>query len=47
MGKNGVNILLPDGGPRLHLWRAPHRNDDMYADRAWTNAGIKELSLDS
>lgn len=44
MGKNGVNILLPDGGPRLHLWRAPHRNDDMYADRAWTNAGIKELT---
>ena len=44
MGKNGVNILLPDGGPRLHLWRAPHRNDDMYADRAWTNEGIKELT---
>ena len=44
MGKNGVNILLPDGGPRLHLWRAPHRNDDMYADRVWTNAGIKELT---
>jgi len=43
MGKNGVNMLLKDGGPRLHLWRAPHRNDDMWADRGWVSAGLREL----
>jgi beta-galactosidase len=40
---NGVNILKPGGGPKLHLWRAAHRNDDMYADRGWNNNGLKEL----
>ncbi len=43
LGHNGLNILKPDGGPRLHLWRAAHKNDDMYADRGWTNNGLKEL----
>jgi beta-galactosidase len=41
--RNGMNILKADGGPKLHLWRAPHRNDDMYADRGWVSNGIKEL----
>ena len=41
--QNGLNILKADGGPRLHLWRAAHKNDDMYADRGWTNNGLKEL----
>ncbi len=41
--RNGLNILKAGGGPRLHLWRAAHRNDDMYADRGWNNNGIKEL----
>jgi beta-galactosidase len=41
--KNGSNILLIDGGPRLHLWRAPHRNDDMWADRNWVTSGLREL----
>jgi beta-galactosidase len=41
--KNGVNILNKDGGPRLHLWRAPHRNDDMWADRSWVTSGLREL----
>jgi beta-galactosidase len=41
--KNGNNILLKDGGPRLHLWRAPHRNDDMWADRSWVTSGLREL----
>jgi beta-galactosidase len=40
---NGLNILKSGGGPKLHLWRAPHRNDDMWADRGWVNAGLKEL----
>jgi len=41
--KNGINMLLKDGGPRLHLWRAPHRNDDMWTDRGWTSSGLREL----
>ena len=41
--RNGINVLKEDGGPRLHLWRAPHRNDDMWADRGWVNSGLKEL----
>ncbi len=41
--RNGLNILKAGGGPRLHLWRAPHRNDDMYADRGWNSNGIKDL----
>jgi beta-galactosidase len=41
--KNGINILQKDGGPRLHLWRAPHRNDDMWADRSWVTTGLREL----
>jgi len=41
--KNGVNMLLKDGGPRLHLWRAPHRNDDMWADRSWVTSGLREM----
>ncbi|MFZ0280008.1 MAG: glycoside hydrolase family 2 TIM barrel-domain containing protein [Bacteroidales bacterium] len=42
--RDGVNILKNGGGPKLHLWRAPHRNDDMWADRGWVNAGLKELT---
>ncbi len=41
--KNGINMLLKDGGPRLHLWRAPHKNDDMWADRSWVTSGLREL----
>jgi beta-galactosidase len=41
--KKGVNILMKNGGPRLHLWRAPHRNDDMWADRSWVSSGLREL----
>ena len=28
----------------LHLWRAPHRNDDMWADDSWNKYGLKKLS---
>ena len=41
--KNGINMLLKQGGPRLHLWRAPHRNDDMWADKGWVTSGLREL----
>jgi len=39
----GRNMLLKDGGPRLHLWRAPHRNDDMWADKGWVTSGLRDL----
>ena len=42
--KNGAQDLLTNqGGPRLHLWRAPHKNDDMWAYRDWTKNGLNEL----
>jgi beta-galactosidase len=43
IGKNGENFLMKDGGPRLHLWRASHRNDDLWADRNWGISGIRNL----
>ena len=41
-----VDILLQNGGPRLHLWRAPHRNDDMWANEGWEKAGLKNIRWD-
>ncbi len=40
---NGENILQSNGGPILHLWRAPHQVDDIYADKEWEKAGLKEM----
>jgi beta-galactosidase len=40
-----VNLLTAGGGPRLHLWRAPHRNDDMWAYRDWQNSGLENLAF--
>lgn len=42
--KNGENVLEDNGGPMLHLWRAPHRNDDMWANEGWEKNGIKKLT---
>ena len=41
--KGNQDLLTGEGGPRLHLWRAPHKNDDMWADRDWVKNGLKEL----
>jgi len=41
--KGNQDLLTVAGGPRLHIWRAPHRNDDMWADREWVKNGLKEL----
>jgi beta-galactosidase len=43
IAKNGENMLLKNGGPRLHLWRAPHKNDDMWADRTWVSSGLRNI----
>ena len=41
--KTGVNLLTADGAPKLHLWRAPHRNDDMWAYQQWERFGLNDL----
>ena len=38
-----TNLLKANGGPRLHLWRAPHRTDDMWAARDWDKNGLRDL----
>jgi beta-galactosidase len=43
MMKNGINILTNEGTPKLHLWRAAHRNDDMWAYRLWERFGVNDL----
>jgi beta-galactosidase len=41
---NGNSLLTNKGGPMLHLWRAPHRNDDIWADEGWERNGLKALN---
>jgi beta-galactosidase len=43
LNRDGVNLLMADGGPRLHLWRAPHQTDDMWAYNDWSKYGITDL----
>jgi beta-galactosidase len=42
--KDGENILRDSGGPMLHLWRAPHQKDDMWAYEDWVKKGLREIS---
>ena len=41
--KNGTNLLTADGSPKLHLWRAAHRNDDNWAYSQWEKFGVNTL----
>lgn len=41
--QNGTNVLTGDGGPKLHLWRASHRNDDDWAYNMWQKFGVNAL----
>ncbi len=43
METNGKDILQKNGGPMLHLWRAPHQKDDMWAYEGWEKYGLKHL----
>jgi beta-galactosidase len=47
LARDGVNLLAPGGGPKLHLWRAPHRNDDMWAYNDWHNSGLDDLKRET
>lgn len=40
---NGNEVLANGGSPRLNLWRAPHRNDDMWANEGWEKNGLRNL----
>lgn len=42
--ENGHNLLTDNGGPRLHLWRAPHQIDDMWAYEDWEKKGVTRLN---
>jgi beta-galactosidase len=41
--KRGEEVLRNGGGPMLHLWRAPHQKDDMWAYRGWEEFGLQSL----
>jgi beta-galactosidase len=41
--KNGTNLLIADGSPKLHLWRAAHKNDDNWAYSQWEKFGVTAL----
>jgi beta-galactosidase len=43
--KGGVNMLTANGGPKVHLWRAAHRNDDMWANSVWEKYGVNNLQF--
>lgn len=43
--QGGKNLLLPGGGPKLHLWRAAHRNDDYWASKDWKQFGLDKLKF--
>jgi len=43
MESHGRSLLQKDGGPMLHLWRAPHRNDDMWAYNDWMKYGLNAI----
>jgi beta-galactosidase len=38
-----TNLLVADGAPKLHLWRAAHRTDDDWAFRQWEKFGVTTL----
>jgi len=44
MEENGEDLLRENGGPALHLWRAPHQKDDMWAYEDWERKGLRELT---
>ena len=43
LSQKGIELLATDGAPKLHLWRASHRNDDDWAYRVWDRYGITSL----
>lgn len=44
LARGATDVLLPGGGPKLHLWRARHQQDDSYAAGGWEQMGLKNLA---
>lgn len=44
INRESTNLLVANGGPSLYLWRAPHRNDDVWAAKSWDKFGIGHLT---
>ncbi|MGY4539855.1 beta-galactosidase [Mucilaginibacter sp. UYNi724] len=44
MERDGENLLRDNGGPMLHLWRAPHQKDDMWAYGDWVKNGLQAIN---
>ncbi|WP_158828503.1 glycoside hydrolase family 2 TIM barrel-domain containing protein [Mucilaginibacter lacusdianchii] len=44
MTRGDKSLLNVNGGPRLHLWRAPHQQDDSWAAEDWDRKGLKRLN---
>lgn len=42
--KGGHAILRAQGGPVLHLWRAPHEKDDIWAYNDWQKYGLTDIA---
>jgi beta-galactosidase len=45
LSRDGKELLVDGAGPRLHLWRAPHQTDDMWAYRDWQRHGLNDLKF--
>jgi len=43
LSRDGTNVLLPGGGPTLHLFRAQHQKDDIWASGVWHQLGLDTL----
>jgi beta-galactosidase len=43
--RDGQDLLVAGGGPKLHLWRAPHRTDDEWAYNDWRRHGLDRLNF--
>ncbi|OIP84500.1 MAG: glycoside hydrolase [Porphyromonadaceae bacterium CG2_30_38_12] len=43
LNKDGVNLLSEEGSPKLLLWRAAHRTDDIWAYNQWERYGLNKL----
>ena len=41
--RGSMAMLVSGGGPKLYLWRAPHRNDDQWASKSWDKYGVNSL----
>ncbi|MBB5060394.1 beta-galactosidase [Granulicella aggregans] len=41
--RSSMAMLVSGGGPKLYLWRAPHRNDDQWASMSWDKYGVNSL----